>query len=113
MGEAASSPLAEAMNRLWAKYLPQMEARVATLESAAAGLASGRLSSDERQRASADAHKLAGVLGTFGLKEGTELAREAEELYGSADEFDEATIVRVSLIAEQLKAMVSGRTEGS
>jgi HPt (histidine-containing phosphotransfer) domain-containing protein len=113
MGEAATSPLAEAMNRLWAKYLPQMEARVAALENAAAGLASGTLSSDERQQASAEAHKLAGVLGTFGLKEGTELAREAEELYGSAPDSEQSIAVRVSLIAEQLKAMVSGRSQGS
>ena len=28
------------------------------------------------------AHKLAGVLGTFGLPRGTELAREAEQVFG-------------------------------
>ena len=45
---------------------------------AAEACASGTLTHAEQQQAAADAHKLAGVLGTFGLNEGTELAREAE-----------------------------------
>ena len=49
-------------------------------------LANGTLTAPQQEQAGADAHKLAGVLGTFGLKEGTELAREAERLYeGSLD----------------------------
>ena len=68
MSETAESPLAEAMNRLWVKYLPQMEERVATLRKAAESAANGNLTAIEQQQAGADAHKLAGVLGTFGLK---------------------------------------------
>ena len=113
MGEVDESPLAEAMNRLWVKYLPQMEERVATLQYAAERLARGTLTEDEQQQAGADAHKLAGVLGTFGLREGTELAREAEGLYGGAIEADSAMAVRLSLIAEQLRRMVADRIRAS
>ena len=43
----------------------------------------GSLTAEQREQASSAAHKLAGVLGTFGLDEGTNLAREAEILYSS------------------------------
>ena len=113
MGDAAISPLAQAMNRLWAKHLPQMEERVASLRDAAEHLAKGALTEDEQQRAGAEAHKLAGVLGTFGLTEGTELAREAEDLYGSELEAEPGVAQRLSLIAEQLKAVILRRGQVS
>ena len=112
-GDSAGSPLAEAMNRLWAKYLPQMEERVTTLQNAAARLTGGNvLTEAEQSHAGEEAHKLAGVLGTFGLKEGTELAREAEQLYGGALDGDQAAAVRLATIAIELKAMVAGRQPG-
>ena len=113
MGDAAISPLAEAMNRLWAKHLPQMEERVATLQNAARSLASGTLSEDEQQRASSEAHKLAGVLGTFGLKEGTELAREAEGMYLNALGSNPVEASRLFLIAEELKTLVARRAQAT
>lgn len=110
MMTGGESPLSEAMNRLWEKYLPQMEERVATLEKAAAQLAGGAvLSEAEQSQAGAEAHKLAGVLGTFGLREGTELAREAEHLYGGALDADPSAAARLAVIAEQLGAMIASR----
>ena len=97
------------MNRLWAKYLPQMEERVSTLQRAAANLAKGSLTSVQQQAASSDAHKLAGVLGTFGLAEGTELAREAENAYAGSLEGNISAATRLGEIAEQLRKMVAGR----
>ena len=68
----------EALGRLWTKFLPEIENRMAILESAVHALGSESLSADEREAAHQAAHKLAGVLGTFGLHRGTELARHAE-----------------------------------
>jgi HPt (histidine-containing phosphotransfer) domain-containing protein len=114
MGDSAASQLSEAMNRLWQKFLPQMEERVATLQSAAERLASGgALSGEEQSHAGAEAHKLAGVLGTFGLKEGTELAREAEGLFEGSLDADPATMARLTSIAERLKAMIATRTSAA
>lgn len=104
--------LAEAMNRLWAKHLPQMRERVATLTAAAQSLSRSDLSKDEQQRAAADAHRLAGVLGTFGLKEGTELAREAEALYESSLDGNAAAPARLTAIACQLQRMIDERNQG-
>lgn len=113
MGEHSSDPLAEAMNRLWIRYLPQIEERVRTLERAADNLTKNALTTAEQERAASDAHKLAGVLGTFGLKEGTELAREAEALYESSLDQSSAAASRLTLIADRLETMVARRNQGT
>ncbi len=109
MSGTAESPLAEAMNRLWVKYLPQMEERVGTLRKAAQNAANGNLTAIELQQAGSDAHKLAGVLGTFGINEGTELAREAESLCGGSFEGDPVVTTRLAAIAEHLRDMIANR----
>ena len=113
MGESATDPLAEAMNRLWAKHLPQMQERATTLMRAAESLTRGALSNEEQQQAAAEAHKLAGVLGTFGLKEGTELAREAEALYESSLAENSEAASRLTTVADRLQLMIKERNHGS
>lgn len=101
--------LSDALDNLWAKFLPQLEERVGVLETAAAALDAGRLSIEMRQEASAAAHKLAGVLGTFGLSKGTVLAREAEIVYSAEPETDPAAATRLTAIAAQLRLTVHSR----
>jgi HPt (histidine-containing phosphotransfer) domain-containing protein len=96
----------EALGRLWTKFLPEIENRMAILESAVRALESGSLSVDEREAAHQAAHKLAGVLGTFGLHRGTELARQAE--LGFADEKPAAAGELSSWIAE-LRLLIDQR----
>ncbi|WP_263359407.1 Hpt domain-containing protein [Acidicapsa ligni] len=87
-------PMADVLARMWTKFLPDIEARVATLEAAARALDAGSLPEDARDAAHAAAHKLAGTLGMFGLPRGTELARRAELLLVedvSAADADELT----------------------
>jgi HPt (histidine-containing phosphotransfer) domain-containing protein len=81
--------LSDALDRLWTRFLPEIESRVCVLEVAALAQASGSLTQEQREAAHAAAHKLAGTLGTFGLHRGTELARQmelafAEEMPASA-----------------------------
>jgi HPt (histidine-containing phosphotransfer) domain-containing protein len=109
VNETVGSPLAEAMNRLWTKFLPQMAERVTTLQKAAESAARGTLGEAEQQTASSDAHKLAGVLGTFGLQEGTDLAREAESLYAGTLDGSAAISARLTQIAEQLRTIIASR----
>ncbi len=97
------------MDRLWQQFQPQLQERVAILQSAAAALADGSLTSEQREQAVAAAHKLAGVLGTFGLAEGTRLAREAEALYSCETEDGSAAGERLAQIPLQLKAMFAAR----
>lgn len=104
---ALDQALNQALDRLWQQFLPQIEERVATLESAGRALAGGELTDDQRDGAQAAAHKLAGVLGTFGLTKGTILAREAEFLYSG--DADPASAAQLTKIAAQLRAMLAGR----
>jgi HPt (histidine-containing phosphotransfer) domain-containing protein len=105
----ATSPqpqMAEALKMLWQKFLPQMQERVAVLEEANEALQTGTLSNEQRTAAGAAAHKLAGVLGTFGLAAGTNLAREAEELYTSGSALDSAASARIGVVTKQLDELI-------
>jgi HPt (histidine-containing phosphotransfer) domain-containing protein len=109
MTEHVAQPeLNAALDRLWKQFLPQMEERVATIEAASTALTGGRLTDDQRGAAQTAAHKLAGVLGTFGLTKGTILAREAEMLY--AGDADPASAAQLNDIAAQLRALILART---
>jgi len=108
MTEHAAQPdLNEALDRLWKQFLPQIEERVATLESAAKALSAGELPDEQRDEAQAAAHKLAGVLGTFDLTKGTILAREAEQL--CSGDSDPALAGQLIEIATQLRAIIRAR----
>jgi HPt (histidine-containing phosphotransfer) domain-containing protein len=109
MGLAEQQAVAEAMNRLWVQYLPQIEERVRTLELTAAAYKDGSLTSEQRERGADAAHKLAGVLGTFGLTEGTLLAREAEEFYSREAQSNACADGRPVEVASQLRAMLATR----
>src|SRR5690242_19956567 len=96
------SDLTEALDRLWHQFLPQIEERVTALEAAGQALAGRKLSDEQREAATSAAHKLAGVLGTFGLTKGTVLAREAEML--CTGDADPASAPQLTEIAAQLRA---------
>ena len=106
MEEAEQIALNEALRALWVKFLSQMEERLAVLDAANQALAEGKLSEDLRAEANAAAHKLAGVLGTFGLTKGTVLAREAEVIYEGDIETDPHAVEHLQGIARQLRALV-------
>ena len=99
----------DAIDRLWAQFLPQLRERVAILDSAATAFAADQLPEPQRAAASAAAHNLAGVLGTFGLTRGTVLARELEIMYSQENGPDAATADKLAKIATELRALVETR----
>ena len=72
--------MADALARLWTKFLPEIYRRLVVVESAGQATHAGALSDELREDAHQAAHKLAGTLGTFGLHRGTELARNVEHI---------------------------------
>lgn len=104
--------MADALAKLWARFLPEITQRIALLESASASLSAGVLPDDQREAAHGAAHKLAGTLGTFGLPRGTELARSAENLLAAttAAELTPQFSVQLSLWTAELRLIVSSRT---
>jgi HPt (histidine-containing phosphotransfer) domain-containing protein len=82
MEPPSSSPaqpnLAAALDRLWARFQPEIRERIEVIESAVQSIAANSLTAGQKEAAASAAHKLAGVLGTFSLHRGTDLARELE-----------------------------------
>lgn len=101
--------LAEALTRLWSQFLPQMYDRVTAIEKAAKPLGNGTLSDAEREEANAAAHKLAGILGSFGLPEGTILAREAETLCSCGPDAAPEASARLTEIVALLRNEIESR----
>jgi len=103
--------MAQALARLWTKFQPDIEQRVATLEVAAQALPAGSLTDEQRESAHAAAHKLAGTLGMFGLHRGTALARQAE-LALAEDIRSSATVELSSELSSwiaELRAVIADR----
>jgi HPt (histidine-containing phosphotransfer) domain-containing protein len=65
---------------VWAEFEGMIFQRLGTIQTAAQAAERGSLDGPTRQSALLEAHRLAGSLGTFGLSEGTRLAREIESL---------------------------------
>jgi HPt (histidine-containing phosphotransfer) domain-containing protein len=107
MGSVGQPDIAGALRQLWIKFLPQIEERIAVLQEANRALELGDLSSEQRESAGSAAHKLAGVLGTFGMADGTDLAREAEHAYSTDGTANAETVIRLQGITQQLSEMVN------
>jgi len=104
---ATPPSISDSLNRLWAKFLPETQRRIALLTAASVSYASGTLTDSQRVEAHQAAHKLAGVLGTFGLPHGTELARRIE------NEFAAEVVVSAGDLAkwiDELQALVDRRS---
>ncbi|MHC5769434.1 MAG: response regulator [Nostoc sp.] len=72
----------QAMGGLWKQYEGLMVQRLTVLEELAAALSNKTLTQELRKSAEREAHKLAGVLGMFEQDNGTQLAREIEQILG-------------------------------
>ena len=93
---------------MWARFRPEIESRLVILESAARAFSSGSMTEDQREGAYEVAHKLAGILGTFGLHRGSELARLSELLL--AEEAPPASIAsEFSSWVSELRTVISQR----
>jgi HPt (histidine-containing phosphotransfer) domain-containing protein len=101
--------LDEALDRMWIQFLPQIKERLDLLDSAAAAFAANQLTIEQHEAANAAAHKLAGVLGTFGLTKGTVLARELEIFYSRDGGPDPALGAQLTSIAAELRAIIDSR----
>ena len=112
--QAGSNPQAgfsAALDQLWIKFLPEIEERLALLESAAAAAQDGSLTPQVQHSAQAAAHKLAGVLGSFGLSEGTAPARETERIYSLTEAPSRESASLLAALAAALHSVVDGRKQ--
>ena len=108
-GSQRDTTLSDAIDGLWQRFLPEISERVAALEAAAAAAATHTLSGKQREAAQAAAHKLAGVLGTFGLARGTVLARELEQILSGASDSQLNTGAGLATAAAELRTMIENQ----
>jgi HPt (histidine-containing phosphotransfer) domain-containing protein len=109
--EAKQQKLQSLLASLWDRSRQTVTERIETLQQAKSLAAANQLDEPARLRAVDSAHKLAGVLGTFGLPHGTELAREAEEVFGQQAAIGPAQLERLGALLDDLATMV--RTAGT
>lgn len=78
--DTVQSPLTSILSKVWEESKQSVFNRLPILEQAAAALQHQSLSDALQQQARREAHTLAGTLGTFGYKEGSQLARQIEAM---------------------------------
>ncbi len=100
--------MSEALDQMWSRFQSEIGKRLDVLDAAVAALDAGRLTLEIQKEAHGAAHKLAGILGVFGLPRGTELARQSEHLL-EKDVPAESVADLAAWVAE-LRRLVEGRT---
>jgi HPt (histidine-containing phosphotransfer) domain-containing protein len=104
--QSQEQKLQSMLSALWNRSRHTVVERAAVLQAAGALLSDDRLDEATRQSAVDSAHKLAGVLGTFGLPEGTELAREAETFFGRSTPSGKKEIEQLQVMLAELARLV-------
>jgi HPt (histidine-containing phosphotransfer) domain-containing protein len=94
------------ISALWDRSRHTVVERAAMLRTAGDLLLANRLDQATQQSAVDSAHKLAGVLGTFGLPRGTDLAREAEVLFGQSTPPGKVEIERLQVLLAELTRLI-------
>ena len=97
--------LGAALDRLWTRFQAEIRQRTAIIDAAVDALAAGSLSVEQKDAAASAAHKLAGVLGTFSLARGTELARELELRFSSAP----GSAAELASLVAELRTVIDSR----
>ena len=108
-GGLSAAVLAQTLDQMWMRFLPEIRERVVVLETAAAAESAHELTPAGREEVHAVAHKLAGTLGMFGLSRGTELARELEVTYSQESSLDPGPGKRLAAIAAEIRTIVESR----
>ena len=105
MSGSQTDTIRAAFADIWERNLPLIRQRLLAVERAAAEAAKPSPDSERIELGRAEAHKLVGVLGTFGLSQGTELARGLEGRLQPGPGTDANELMR---IAAELRSAIEG-----
>src|ERR1700744_3147062 len=94
------------LSAVWDRSRHTVAERAALLQAAGHLWTNNRLDEATKLSAVDSAHKLAGVLGTFGLPRGTDLAREAELLFGQSTPPGKMEIERLQVLLAELARLI-------
>jgi CheY-like chemotaxis protein len=76
----AQAKVLAVVQQMWGNFKESLGSQMTLFEQAIAQLSTGTLDSELRSSAEAQAHRLIGSLGSFGLPQGSEVARQIEQL---------------------------------
>jgi HPt (histidine-containing phosphotransfer) domain-containing protein len=100
------SDLDAALAAIWDRSKPLIRTRLEVVERSVAAALDGGADAPALEAGRGAAHQLAGSLGTFGIAEGSDLAREIEaQLAGDATRDDE----RLRALSVRLRALLDPR----
>ena len=107
--EGAAAKIAARLEELWRTSKPQILERMAVLHSAVESLAEDSANAEARSSGLEAAHKLSGVLGVFGLPQGSEIASSIEFLLKPGEPLtgDELAALRMSVA--ELDAVIAAK----
>ncbi len=97
------------LQTMWKSSHVTIVERLQTLREAQKALAAGSLDEAARKNAESAAHKLAGVLGTFGLPRGTELASQIEVRLASSCPLDVSDASELLSWLDELEAVIASK----
>ena len=93
----------DALSAVWDKYQNKLYQQLATLEEALEAGKAGTLNPNQREKAKLNAHNLAGTLGIFGFNEGSQLAKELEQLLQRNLQKERGKLLRFQSILNDLR----------
>jgi HPt (histidine-containing phosphotransfer) domain-containing protein len=109
--EGREYELTQRILKLWERYKPLCLERLNVIEEARTAASSTALNDEVRGKAESAAHKLAGVLGSIGLPEGSKTASELESLLQPGNTLAPGQLSRLSeLLASLRSQLIRGPT---
>jgi HPt (histidine-containing phosphotransfer) domain-containing protein len=99
----------ELLQALWVKNLPILAERLKLIRTAREKLDSGLVDDQSRKEGEEAAHKLAGILGTFGLPQGSVLASKIEVLLAGEGSTCAKRASELSAWVQELEAVIASR----
>jgi HPt (histidine-containing phosphotransfer) domain-containing protein len=103
--------IAARLAQLWRTSRPVILERLTVLKTAHAALVASAADAVARSEAREAAHKLSGVLGIFGLPQGSELAHNLEERLKSTDPLSATDLIAMAGEIESLDALIAAKGE--
>jgi HPt (histidine-containing phosphotransfer) domain-containing protein len=97
----------ELLQALWVKNYPLLVERMKLIHAAKDKLNAGSLNMQTRKDGEEAAHKLAGILGTFGLPQGSVLASKIEVLLSGDASISREGAAELSSSVEELDAVIA------
>jgi len=105
--EGKDYELTQRILKLWERYKQLCMERLSAIEEARTSASSTGLDDEIRGKAESAAHKLAGVLGSIGLPEGSKIASDIESLLQPEGTLAPGQLLRLSELVANLRSQLT------